>query len=578
MVLLKKRKWLTILLFASLLSNSVCAQEEFTIEDVLVLEEQQDYYYTFDYDSCLIVSLQLMQIHKQTDAFKDRYVIHLLKYAEALKINALFELSLKNHLEVLKLVTDKGLKSDVLHNIGLLYDEIGDYEQANYYYHKSLKLEDSSNRKAATYNALGDNYLYLNKLDSAYLFYQKSIHIFDSLQNLEELALLHYSAIETYIKLGKNEDVEKVTAYFDLSESESFETYTKGYELYAKGFYQEYLGNYDSSLYYFQKTIDIAENLGYIKGIKVVCQSAIDLAVKYEKYQTAFHFLTLKDSIENLILSEREIGFIKEHEIAYETYIKEKEIEIANIKIEGKERTLRLTYILLSLLAFILLGVIFFARRLRKLNQVLNRKSEQISFLYKELNHRVKNNLQLLASIIGLQVFESEQEEAISNLNSLRSRVLSMSLIHDKINAIEDNIEFHDYVADLFQFLLKSYAHQQVIFNNEVEDLLIKTSKMSLLSLILNEVFTNFLKYGITNPRPEITVKTTLLEHELKLVIQDNGITPSDKPTKENLGSKIIRTLTRQLNARLKLSTDAGYKYEFFIPYTPEFSVEKRKK
>ena len=566
------KKYIAIFLFLSY--SFVYGQKNYTKETIQFIESKYEFFSSVEYDSCLKYSLQLMQIHQETDDFEDQYLSHLLMHAYALEINALFQLSLNSYLESLKLVKDQEQKLDILHNIGLLYDEIGDYRAANIYYQKVLAIEKDPLDIALTYHALGDNYIYLNKLDSSILCFEKAIEIYNNENELERLALVHFAAMESYVKTNDTSKVFKASQYFDLPEKTNFELYTLGYENLAKGFYFQFNRNYDSSLHYFKKTINDAIELGYTKGIKQISISIIDLALEYKDYETAYKYLNIKDSINQKILSEKELNYIKQHEISYKTYLKDKEIEIANLTLQSQRKTINFFIILALALAMISIVILFFTRKLNLLNKSLKQKSDQIAFLFKELNHRVKNNLQLLSSIIGLQSNAIESDETKKVLKSLKDRVHSMSIVHDKIEAIDDTIILNKFTQDLFVSLIQSFD-SNVKFINQIDNIKINTNKMSLLSLILNEIFTNFLKYGKTNSNPSLTIVSQLNEDGLLLEIKDNGNATESTENKKSLGNMIIKTLIKQLNGTYTLTTENGYHYHIFIPNQKDFRIEK---
>jgi len=551
---------ITLLVIANF---SFSQESNLTKQEIRELEIKFDQNYYKNYPVCLEISKKLVDSHKKSENNED-YFMHLMMYAQALKMNSLFNQSLKVYIEILKQTKDDEMKCDILHDIGLLYDEIGDFQKANNYYYQSLQLTKKQTDLAATYHAIGDNYTLLKNFDSSYFYYQKSLEILNLINDQEKISLLYFSQMEALVALNKIEEIEKTAQYFSILGNKNIDSYTLGYGYYAKGFYYDYKNHYDSSQFYFLETAKVCKELGYLSALKNVYDNIVRINVKEKNFEQAYIYELKKDDIEKKLLSEREVNMIKGHEVDYNTYKKTKELEIQQLQLNAKNDTIKLALSIIIFLIIILIGLFIFYNKIRGLNKSLHKKNQQINFLHRELNHRVKNNLQLLSSIVGLQSMQLNNEETKSKMEALKTRIVALSMMHSQL---EENSELNlkEYIQNLFGFLLKSIANEKVQFINKADEINLTPEKLSLLALILNEIFTNFLKHGQSNDEPILEITTTIGHKKLNIFIKDNGI--NDFQFKgEGLGERIIKTLVKQLKGTIELRVEKGINYSIYIP------------
>lgn len=204
--------------------------------------------------------------------------------------------------------------------------------------------------------------------------------------------------------------------------------------------------------------------------------------------------------------------------------------------------------------------------RTLKINQqkvVLQERNERIETLFKEVHHRVKNNLQLISSLLNMQQEWSGTEDSSKALEDSRSRVVAMSMIHQFLYRTDDisTINFKEYVRELTAKLNEiqvAVDYELVLdFDNEY-DFDLDTSIS--LGLILNELITNSYKYAKRNNEPlQLAVKLTKPSPDyFELVYSDDGsqiTTPLDELVKQGFGLRLASRLSRQLQGKFE------YKY-----------------
>ncbi len=188
-------------------------------------------------------------------------------------------------------------------------------------------------------------------------------------------------------------------------------------------------------------------------------------------------------------------------------------------------------------------------------NQVLDEKIEQVRLLNKEIEHRVKNNLYTIQSLLQLQSRQTENEEVAASLQIAQMRVECMALLHNMLLRGHGHLSFKAYAETLIKEIVSSYATEKEInFTLDVEDSPLPETFYVPLSLILNEWVTNSVKYAQTDDRILRLFLSVKKENDGPILIgyYDNGVLPQ-KPAvpQEGLGSQIIRMLSRQMRATL---------------------------
>jgi PAS domain S-box-containing protein len=200
--------------------------------------------------------------------------------------------------------------------------------------------------------------------------------------------------------------------------------------------------------------------------------------------------------------------------------------------------------------------------------------------LLKEIHHRVKNNLQVISSLLNLQATQIRDKETAQVFRDSQSRVKAMSLVHERLYQSSDlaKIDFAGYVQDVTTHLLRSYqtGRRAVKLNVDVDPVSFNIDTAIPCALIINELVSNSLKYAFPNGREgEIRIKMNQVNSDdLSLVISDNGVgfpgAFSWEQT-DSLGLSLVRSLTDQLNGTVEYRNGKGTEFDIrFRPVTAE--------
>jgi len=204
----------------------------------------------------------------------------------------------------------------------------------------------------------------------------------------------------------------------------------------------------------------------------------------------------------------------------------------------------------------------------RMLNQERVRASlREKEALLKEIHHRVKNNLQVVSSLLGLQSRAVTDPETRKMFQESQDRVHSMALLHESLYQSQSlsQIDFPVYIRQLAAHLFHSYgvAAERIHLRAELEALLLHLDAAVPCGLIINELISNSLKYAFPDGR-EGEIRVELRAHSdgaTRLIVADNGIglrADVDWVNTRSLGLRLVRTLAQQLGAKIEVNSGAG--------------------
>lgn len=203
--------------------------------------------------------------------------------------------------------------------------------------------------------------------------------------------------------------------------------------------------------------------------------------------------------------------------------------------------------------------------------------------LIKEVHHRVKNNLQIIASLLGLQKAGLDDTQSLQTLEEFRNRVNSMALVHDALYRSQDmnNIDISSYINGLINDLKSAFigADNPTAIEVDIHEISLPVDMAVPCGLLINELVTNALKYAFTdktNQENLITVSLIkLTSNNLVLTIADNGVgfqQPVEWDSVKSLGLYLVKILgEQQLMGKVKLDNDQGSKFIITFPIDPDF-------
>jgi len=209
----------------------------------------------------------------------------------------------------------------------------------------------------------------------------------------------------------------------------------------------------------------------------------------------------------------------------------------------------------------------------RKRSEEMRTKSlQERDLMLTEIHHRVKNNLQLIYSLLNLQSRYTKDQTAVNVFKEIQDRIRSIALIHERLYESEDlsRVDMPDYIKSLATYLVKSYKiGVRVKLNLNMGQVFLGIDKAVPCGLIINELITNSLKHAFPDGK-EGEIRVDLISHEdgVELIISDNGVgLPEgfDLQGASTLGIALVRGLIRQLNCSVDVCIDMGTRYRVFF-------------
>ena len=288
-------------------------------------------------------------------------------------------------------------------------------------------------------------------------------------------------------------------------------------------------------------------------------------------------YMVYKDSLVNT----ESINALNELEKKYETEKKEREIEALafeneqNALLLDKQASEKLLYIVAIITLLLIMGLVLWQiSQKNKFNKLLTEKNSTISkallereVLLKEIHHRVKNNLQIISSLLNLQARFIKDKSAVDAVQEGRNRVKSMALIHQKLYQ-QDNIQginMPEYIENLSRALLTSYKIKgdRITVDRKVDAINLDIDTAIPLGLIINELLTNSLKYAFPeNEKGELKISLLQDRESLTLEVADNGIGMDNASKSEgSFGMTLIDSLAEKLSATVESVQENGTRY-----------------
>jgi PAS domain S-box-containing protein len=197
---------------------------------------------------------------------------------------------------------------------------------------------------------------------------------------------------------------------------------------------------------------------------------------------------------------------------------------------------------------------------------VIRASLKEKEVLLGEIHHRVKNNLQLISSLINLQSYTVTDPQVLVVLKQTQSRIMAIALVHEKLYRSDNfvDIDLHGFLGDLVAMLCRSYGMAQNITLEVAAEpgIHLRMDEVNPFGLIVTELFCNCLKYAFPDNRPgTIVIEMARRLGTIRLCVRDNGVgLPEgfDPARSSTLGYQLITSLTQQIGATLTIESVGG--------------------
>ncbi len=270
---------------------------------------------------------------------------------------------------------------------------------------------------------------------------------------------------------------------------------------------------------------------------------------------------------------------LKSTELNKEQAFKEALARENDLKMKELKRQKQIKWGLLAGVTLLLFSAVaifsMYAKQKNKSN-IIQQQANDLEVLMKEIHHRVKNNLQIVSSLLDLQSHSITDNQAHEAVKEGKNRVQSMALIHQNLYS-EGNIKgikLREYVDNLLQTLCHSYniSNEKVKMNMDIEDLNLDVDTMIPLGLVLNELVSNVFKYAFPKNLQHLDAELSIFlkqeDNLLHLKVRDNGCgfpIGLDVKSNKSFGLKMIRAFAQKLKAKLDIYNANGAVIEMQI-------------
>lgn len=522
--------------------------------------------------------LILKDAEKQAIEYSDADMLLSIKQrlADALLSDRKYDLAIEQAIEILKLVESNPSKKQKAKALSLLagaYRRVGQLDKAEEHFKNSIDL----------YKEIGDS--------SNVVAQMANYAILSGVKNGGESALdlfketLRYggSSIKPLFRSKLNKDIamsaallgQKDTAYHYIGRAIEI---AKGFNiqqfdvdlLMSKSLIYVKTGRCNEVFPILDEVAAIAKETNNTRWKSMVLQLRTDCLTELNRHQEASAIFKERLKLKDTLFQKNLADAIADADVKYESEKKEAEIKQLSLEDElNKERLYRQRFALsgsiggLGILSFLLYRIFGQKRKIQDQNLLIAKNLSEKEVLLKEIHHRVKNNLQVISSLLGMQSLSIKDDHAKSAIQEGRSRVHSMSLIHQYLYKEDQltGVPMANYVKKLCNDLIRTYqvGDTQITLYEEIdEDLVLDVETVVPMGLIINELMTNTLKYAfIGRSKGLITVKLNEQEDQLKLEVNDNGVGMDvDQSNSDSFGLRLVNSFKQKLDADVDIASD----------------------
>jgi len=488
---------------------------------------------------------------------------------------------------------------------------------------------DSTMQLCTIYNRIGITYMQLREYDNAYTYLQKSIdiarrygdddtvillaHNIGSLMNLEgnpgmKPPLQYFrNMLKTYKSISPRELVSILGILVNICDKLNLDEEShKYFEAMSAIMEKQQVDPFDQMAYYqygaqhflhrkelkkaeyfinnlrsMSTKTGVRENRAYSERLMFRLDSLrgdyLGAIRHYQRYQAARDSMNRKQNQEEVAMlnvrfnMEKKDNELKARAENIDLLTKRGLLQQQLLEKTQFNRNITAAVLILSVLLLVLLFNRYRIKQknsmvIEQTNEKLQKLVEEKSWLVREIHHRVKNNLQIVISLLNIQSSNLQNDAALKAIKESQSRMYAMSLIHQKLYMTDErtSINMKNYILELSSYLKDSFElDRRIVLETLAEDIELDVSEAVPIGLIMNEAITNAIKYAFPEDRSgHISIMLQNLENAfISLIISDNGIgmpVDSDWHNSESTGFSLISMLASQIDAELKIHSQSG--------------------
>ena len=490
-------------------------------------------------------------------------------------------------LRIKKKIGDKKSLAMTLNNIGNVYKDLEKFDKSLKYYNESLEIKkniDDNHWIAMTLNNIGLLHHNNKKYKKALWYYSESIGIKREIEDLHGLAMSLNNIGLTYELIN---EYEKAIHFYEESiflKEEIGDKYGLAMSLINIASTFREVGNFNQCFDYLNRSEIISKEIGAISLLRDCYKKTYETFDMQNKSVEAYKYYKLYITAKDSVMNEESIKNLQSLEARYGNEAKQLTIQnlenkkrLNEIKFEKNIIELKnksyVNYSLIGVLIVCFLFLLLFyinSRHRKKINSSLKKSLKEKEVLFKEVHHRVKNNFQVISSLLNLHAENSDDDNVIVALGEAKNRISSMALVHEKLYQSEDleRINMNSYMSklilDIRQSLKSEVDYKSIV---EIDNIFIDIQSAIPIGLIINELVTNSIKYAFDNRiNNEIKISLKPKGKNIEVSYYDNGVgMPSefDFEDLDSLGLNLVKLLVLQLHGELIIKNENGLSFVF---------------
>ncbi len=459
--------------------------------------------------------------------------------------------------------------SSICNDLGAVFQEMGEYKKAKKIYALALSIPQLSVDNRARARSL-ENLGFLHSLgpakDTACLMLVEAVQIYASLNMDIEVFQAKLSLGQVHVERGRIDEAEMViTGMIDCEPGHIPPAYLAKAQLILATI-RTHQAKYDEAIALLDDGFDMVRNVD-IGGLKAdYMQQYAKVYGHLHQYRSALDYTNQRLSLIDTLNRMDRLDL--EREMRAEFHVREQEAALeASHQQEVQERREKQWMLVLLIISFVLILLIsVFAVSKTRLNRMLidknhliDRSLQEKKLLIREIQHRVRNNLQIISSLLSLQVRSSKGEESRMALLKGQRRVDAIALVYKNIYRSDKitGVEVTEYIEMLSQMLRR--AHPQINIETEVDPVILDVDVLVPIGLIINELMNNTIQYSLGNEtggRIKISLKE--VEDFMELLLEDNGrgLSLEELQAINESGFKLINAYLQKLHGSIRIGSN----------------------
>lgn len=427
-------------------------------------------------------------------------------------------------------------------NLGLIYKNLGEYNRAIEHFVISerirRKLKDK-NGLAATLNNMGVLYQKMNRLDSAANCFYESMAIVEETNNI----------------------VGKSHVCINIGEVE-----------FARG-------NTNEALRFGLIAINAAKEVNSFSSILDASRFLSEVYEQKRDYKNAFEmqkiFIEYSEKVNQEELNRELIKSEVESEYEIKAALAKKENEKINALAE-KQKEIQQSVIFASIIVLVLviLFIVVLYKRLKSTSEqskIIEKQNNDRKVLLQEIHHRVKNNFQIISSLLKLQTYSEDNPSVEKAFDSAISRIHAMSVVHEIIYKQDTfaHLSTKNYLDSLIENLKNTFDHERVELHVQSVESTLSIEQFIPIGIIINELITNSFKHAFPDiaKQAHISIDLDKVGQHFSLTYKDNGIGFIRSKLTESFGMGLIDTMVDQLSGKMEISSTPEWGTIFTIQF-----------